>query len=95
LTFAACIATLLAALLVFLVVENDIAQYRALCYFSLALGGGMSLFYFCSIREVYMGNQAIILDVKYQYELDISKGKQPDPLPDTDEAILEARAAKE
>ena len=54
----------------------------------LGLGSALSLFYLCTVQEVRMENAALIMEAKYQHALDKSVGRDPGPLPESDEDIL-------
>ena len=63
-------------------------QFKVLATLVLGFGSALSLLYLCTVHEVRMENTALILEAKYQHALDRSVGRDPLPLPDSDEDIL-------
>ena len=53
------------ALILFVTIDNGIEQYRYLCFIILIVGLATSTFYLCTIKEVLMEREALILEAKY------------------------------
>ena len=65
-TFAANITVLAVALVMFLTVDDKIAQFRYLCFMCLGLGFITSLYFMCTISEPYLKERAEHYDLAYK-----------------------------
>ena len=64
-TYAANITVLSFALLMFLIIDDAINQFRYLCLMCLGLGFCTSMFYMTSISEVWLSHEAKAKDFEY------------------------------
>ena len=87
-TSAANILVLTSSLILFLVLDDDIVQFRILGLICLGVGSCTSLFYMCTIKEVTMEKKALIMERKYKHASQIANGEDVEPLPAEEELLL-------
>lgn len=67
--YAANIAILACAFVVFYIIDDAITQYRVLCGITLGVGLATSLFFICGVDEARLTKEAKIYDKAYKKAL--------------------------